>query len=368
MPKFNMYQSLHDDGHRPVRAAVGDPDSTFAMHRRAEHGVAAHRKYKEDRAEGAGARSVVRDGEAGPITPTWRGCGSSWSGRRRPKTDRVPESLRYEMSQREVSSPPGRCDGPSGGLDPDRFRVCRAHRGRPPLRRCYGSTAWSPWSRHSRTVTSSKSSRPRPRVPARRATGSTSSTRRGRATRSGNGSPSPGARRWSRPAGSHRQGDAQTASAPAADAEPPDPECARRRVALRRRRRPVCRGSARASSPRPMSSPGSVAAVGGEGRAPGGYGRVRPGRAPIRRRGSEPGSASPGWAAMSMSSFALLHAGARRRHHRLRHPWGRVSVHRRDWQPTRRPSSVTPSASSTCSGTSGPGHLPRPDPGASPRP
>jgi guanosine-3',5'-bis(diphosphate) 3'-pyrophosphohydrolase len=97
MPKFNMYQSLHTTvigpGGKPVELQI----RTWGMHRRAEYGVAAHWKYKEETA--VGGRPSGPSG-SGPDM-TWLRQLVDWQ-RETSDPAEFLESLRFDLAAAEV--------------------------------------------------------------------------------------------------------------------------------------------------------------------------------------------------------------------------------------------------------------------------
>ncbi|GAB2795470.1 RelA/SpoT family protein [Streptomyces daliensis] len=108
MPKFNMYQSLHTTvigpGGKPVELQI----RTFDMHRRAEYGIAAHWKYKQQAV--AGASKVRTDvpksgGKAGGQEAindmSWLRQLLDWQKETEDPGEFL-ESLRFDLSRNEV--------------------------------------------------------------------------------------------------------------------------------------------------------------------------------------------------------------------------------------------------------------------------
>jgi GTP pyrophosphokinase len=99
MPKFNMYQSLHTTVIGPQGKPVELQIRTFAMHRRAEYGVAAHWKYKEDVRSGTEGRAADSSGRDGDMA--WVRQLLEWQQETEDPGEFL-ESLRFEINSAEV--------------------------------------------------------------------------------------------------------------------------------------------------------------------------------------------------------------------------------------------------------------------------
>ena len=141
MPKFNMYQSLHTTvigpGGKPVELQI----RTFDMHRRAEYGIAAHWKYKQQAV--AGASKVRTDvpkgtgkGDEHVNDMSWLRQLLDWQKETEDPGEFL-ESLRFDLSRNEVFvfTPKGDVIALPAERDARRLRVRRAHRGRSPHHR-----------------------------------------------------------------------------------------------------------------------------------------------------------------------------------------------------------------------------------------
>jgi len=96
MPKFNMYQSLHTTVIGPQGKPVELQIRTYAMHRRAEYGVAAHWKYKED-----GRAGLDTERRADHDDMTWVRQLLDWQSDVEDPGEFL-ESLRFEINRAEV--------------------------------------------------------------------------------------------------------------------------------------------------------------------------------------------------------------------------------------------------------------------------
>ncbi len=119
-PKFNMYQSLHTTVVGPEGKVVEIQIRTHAMHRRAEYGVAAHWKYKEDGPAAKNGARPVWNGAA-PNDMAWVRQLMDWQ---RETADPMEflESLRFEITANAVYvyTPQGRViDLPAGSTPVD---------------------------------------------------------------------------------------------------------------------------------------------------------------------------------------------------------------------------------------------------------
>ena len=307
MPKFNMYQSLHTTVIGPEGKPVEIQIRTHEMHRRAEYGVAAHWKYKDER-----RRRAPRRRRRAPTT--WPGCAScvDWQ-RETADPGEFLDSLRFEINaarglrlhaegRRHRRCPPARPRSTSPTPCTPRSATAAW---------APGSTAgWCRWTARSRTATSSRSSPRRPTPPARAATG----WLRQEPARAQQdppvvlqGAPRGGDRARQ---GRDRQGDAQAAPADAAADVARDAgragqrDALRRRLgALRRRRRGARRrprtsssGWCSRSAARPATEEDLAEAA-------------RPGRRSARPRTRRPRRRGPGRRRRLGQARQLLHAG-----------------------------------------------------------
>jgi GTP diphosphokinase / guanosine-3',5'-bis(diphosphate) 3'-diphosphatase len=102
MPKFNMYQSLHTTVIGPGGKSVELQIRTWDMHRRAEYGVAAHWKYKEETAFGrAKDTKDTKDTKDDGQEMAWLRQLVDWQRETEDPAEFL-ESLRFDLAAGEV--------------------------------------------------------------------------------------------------------------------------------------------------------------------------------------------------------------------------------------------------------------------------
>lgn len=117
-PKFNLYQSLHTTVLGPSGRAVEIQIRTTEMHQRAEFGVAAHWKYKEQ----VNGKAAGGPGPQSDTDMAWLAHISDWQAETADPGEFL-ESLRYEIGAKEVYvfTPKGRVIGLPSGASPVDF-------------------------------------------------------------------------------------------------------------------------------------------------------------------------------------------------------------------------------------------------------
>ncbi|TFB76340.1 bifunctional (p)ppGpp synthetase/guanosine-3',5'-bis(diphosphate) 3'-pyrophosphohydrolase [Cryobacterium glaciale] len=117
-PKFNLYQSLHTTVLGPSGRAVEIQIRTTEMHQRAEFGVAAHWKYKEQ----VNGKSSGGPGPQSDTDMAWLAHISDWQAETADPGEFL-DSLRYEIGAKEVYvfTPKGRVIGLPSGATPVDF-------------------------------------------------------------------------------------------------------------------------------------------------------------------------------------------------------------------------------------------------------
>ncbi len=117
-PKFNLYQSLHTTVMGPQGRPVEIQIRTQEMHQRAEFGVAAHWKYKEQ----VNGKSPGGPGPQSDTDMAWLAHISDWQAETADPGEFL-DSLRYEIGAKEVYvfTPKGRVIGLPAGATPVDF-------------------------------------------------------------------------------------------------------------------------------------------------------------------------------------------------------------------------------------------------------
>ncbi|MCD2442317.1 bifunctional (p)ppGpp synthetase/guanosine-3',5'-bis(diphosphate) 3'-pyrophosphohydrolase [Agromyces sp. SYSU K20354] len=117
-PKFNLYQSLHTTVLGPKGRAVEIQIRTHDMHQRAEYGVAAHWKYKEQTT----GRSAGGPAPQNETDMAWLAHISDWQAETADPGEFL-DSLRFEIGAKEVYvfTPKGRVIGLPSGATPVDF-------------------------------------------------------------------------------------------------------------------------------------------------------------------------------------------------------------------------------------------------------